>query len=159
MGGAELLTLEALQANRDRLLSYTEAHYGAALVTAALVYALSTALSIPGAVVLSLAMGLLFGRWVGTGLIVISATAGATLVFLAARYLFADAVERRMGPRVRKVAAGFRQDAFQLSAVSAAGPPVSVLAGQPGARSRRARSDLSASHRYRHHPRKLCLRI
>jgi uncharacterized membrane protein YdjX (TVP38/TMEM64 family) len=57
-------------------------------------------------------MGFVFGRWVGTLLVVIAATVGATLVFLAARYLFADAARRRLGPLGAKINAGFTADAF-----------------------------------------------
>ncbi|HEU4885443.1 MAG TPA: VTT domain-containing protein, partial [Longimicrobium sp.] len=58
------------------------------------------------------AMGLLFGRWVGTAAVVLAASVGATLAFLAARYLFADAARRRMGPRLQRLARGFERDAF-----------------------------------------------
>ncbi len=57
-------------------------------------------------------MGFLFGRWVGTVLVVVAATIGATLVFLAARYLFADAARRRMGALGEKINAGFTENAL-----------------------------------------------
>ncbi|HEV2130240.1 MAG TPA: TVP38/TMEM64 family protein [Longimicrobiaceae bacterium] len=112
LGGHRLLSLEALQQHRELLLDYTERRYGLMLAAAIGVYALAVALSIPGAVVLSLAAGFLFGRWVGTVVILIGATLGATLLFLAARYLVADAVQRRLGGRMQKLVAGFRRDAF-----------------------------------------------
>jgi uncharacterized membrane protein YdjX (TVP38/TMEM64 family) len=111
-GGSEWLSLEALKQNRDQLLTFTGQHYYAMLFGGMLVYAASTALSVPGATVLSLAAGLLFGRWVGAGVIVIAATIGATLVFLAARYLFAEAAQRRAGGMARKLIAGFHENAF-----------------------------------------------
>ncbi|MEP6677993.1 MAG: VTT domain-containing protein, partial [Betaproteobacteria bacterium] len=52
------------------------------------------------------------GRWVGTALVVVAATVGAALVFLAARDLFADAARRRMGALGEKINAGFTQNAF-----------------------------------------------
>jgi uncharacterized membrane protein YdjX (TVP38/TMEM64 family) len=76
------------------------------------VYTAATAISVPGAVLLSLATGFLFGRWVGTGVIVISATIGAALVFLAARYLFADAMRAKLGGKLRELSDGFARDAF-----------------------------------------------
>lgn len=112
LGGQRLLSLAALQEHRELLLGYVERQYVPMLAGAALVYALAVALSIPGAVVLSLAAGFLFGRWVGTGVILIGATLGATAIFLAARYLFADAVQRRLGERGRGLIAGFRRDGF-----------------------------------------------
>lgn len=111
-GGSEWLSLEALKQNRDQLLTFTGQHYYTMLFGGMLIYAASTALSVPGATVLSLAAGLLFGRWVGAGVIVIAATTGATLVFLAARYLFAEAAQRRAGGMAKKLIAGFHEDAF-----------------------------------------------
>lgn len=111
-GGSAWLSLENLKTQRDGLLSYTENHYVIMLLLAALVYTASTALSVPGAVILSLAVGLMFGRWVGTLLIVVSATLGATLVFLAARYLFAEAVQKRVGGLGKTLTEGFNEGAF-----------------------------------------------
>lgn len=112
LGGKELLSLETLQAKRDSLLSYTENHYVTMLLICAGVYAGAVAFSLPGAIILSLTVGLLFGRWVGGTIIIISATVGATLVFLAARYLFADAAERWVGGRAKKIIEGFQENAF-----------------------------------------------
>ncbi|HET7033684.1 MAG TPA: TVP38/TMEM64 family protein [Casimicrobiaceae bacterium] len=110
--GERYLTLDTVKANRDALLAFTNAHYVAALAIAFAVYVLATAFSLPGGLVLSLTMGFLFGRWVGTVLVVIAATIGATLVFVAARYLFADAARRRMGALGEKINAGFTENAL-----------------------------------------------
>ena len=111
-GGQHYLSLETVKANRDALLSFTERHFVAALVIAFLVYVGAIALSLPGGLVLSLTMGFLFGRWVGTVLVVIAATVGATLVFMAARYLFADAARKRLGAIGERINAGFTENAF-----------------------------------------------
>ena len=110
--GERYLTLDAVKANRDALLAFTNAHYAAALAIAFAVYVFATAFSLPGGLVLSLTMGFLFGRWVGTLLVVVAATIGATLVFIAARYLFADAARRRMGALGEKINAGFTENAL-----------------------------------------------
>ncbi len=112
LGGQRYLTLDALKAHRDALLAFTDAHYAAALAIAFAVYVGAVAFSLPGAVVLSLAAGFVFGRWVGTALVVLAATTGATLVFVAARYVFADAARRRLGAVGRRINAGFTADAF-----------------------------------------------
>ncbi|HHH36979.1 MAG TPA: TVP38/TMEM64 family protein [Gammaproteobacteria bacterium] len=112
LDGDRYLTLEALKSHRDALLAFTRAHYALALAAGLVIYAVATALSVPGATVLSLAAGLLFGRWMGTALILAAATLGAVLVFLAARHLFAEAARRRMGPLARRLSEGFRRDAF-----------------------------------------------
>jgi uncharacterized membrane protein YdjX (TVP38/TMEM64 family) len=112
LGGERYLTLESIKANRDALLGFTERHYVAALVIAFLVYAGAVAFSLPGGLALSLATGFVFGRWVGTVLVVLAATLGATLVFLAARYIFADAARKRLGAWGEKINDGFTQNAF-----------------------------------------------
>jgi len=111
-GAHDWLTVATLQTHRDQLLAYTDEHYWAALAAALLIYAGTVALSVPGASIMSLALGMLFGRWLGTLLIIVAATLGATLVFLAARHLFADAVRRRLGERAAKLIGGFQEDAF-----------------------------------------------
>ena len=112
LDGARYLSLDAVKAHRDALLAFTQAHFVASVAIAFAVYVAATAFSVPGALVLSLTMGFLFGRWLGTALVVIAATIGATLVFLAARYLFADAARRRMGALGEKINAGFTENAL-----------------------------------------------
>jgi uncharacterized membrane protein YdjX (TVP38/TMEM64 family) len=112
LGGPRYVSFESLRAHRDDLLALRDRHYAAMLAGSALVYAAAVALSLPGGVLLSLTVGFLFGRWVGTGVVVVAATAGATAAFLAARYLLADWARRRMGPRLGRLAAGFEEDAF-----------------------------------------------
>ena len=111
-GGQKYLNLETLKANRDALIQYAEQHYALALLIGFLIYTVSTALSLPGGLILSLAVGLVFGRWAGTVLIVFAATLGATLVFLAARYLFANMARKRIGGLAQKINVGFTKDAF-----------------------------------------------
>jgi uncharacterized membrane protein YdjX (TVP38/TMEM64 family) len=72
----------------------------------------TVALSIPGAVLLTVLGGFLFG-WLVAGLVVVvAATAGASLVFLAARTSLGDLLAQRAGPRLNALAKGFRDDAF-----------------------------------------------
>ncbi|MBP8295130.1 MAG: TVP38/TMEM64 family protein [Burkholderiales bacterium] len=112
LGGQRYLSLETIKANRDALLDFTRDHHMAMMGIAFLVYAVAVAGSLPGAVVLSLTCGFLFGRWWGSLVIVLAATLGATLVFLAARYLFADWARTRMGALGQKINAGFSENAF-----------------------------------------------
>lgn len=112
LGGQKYVSLEAIKLHRDGLLDYCKDHYVLMLILAFLVYTVSTALSLPGGLMLSLTVGFLFGRWVGTALIVVAATLGATMVFLAARYLFADWAKNRMGGLAKKLNEGFTKDAF-----------------------------------------------
>ena len=112
LDGQRYLSLDAVKANRDLLLAFADRHFAAALAIAFVVYAGTVALSLPGGLVLSLTVGFVFGRWVGTALVVVAATVGATLVFLAARYLFADAARQRLGALGAKINAGFTESAF-----------------------------------------------
>ncbi|MFO1324696.1 MAG: TVP38/TMEM64 family protein [Burkholderiales bacterium] len=112
LGGQRYLTLETIKSNRDALLRFTEAHFAAALVIGFLIYVGAVAFSLPGALLLSLTAGFVFGRWVGTALVIVAATVGATIVFVAARYIFADAARRRLGALGERINAGFTQNAF-----------------------------------------------
>jgi uncharacterized membrane protein YdjX (TVP38/TMEM64 family) len=106
------LSLDTVKANRDSLLVYTQEHYGPAVVLFILVYILQTAFSLPGATIMTLAGGFLFGSLWATLYVNIGATAGATLAFLAARYLFHEWVERKFGDRLGPIQEGFAKNAF-----------------------------------------------
>ncbi|MDH7499505.1 MAG: TVP38/TMEM64 family protein [candidate division NC10 bacterium] len=112
LGGNRAFNLANLKAHRETLLLYVQDHRAFMLIAAMVIYTASIALSLPIALLLSLATGFLFGRWVGTAIIVCSATLGATLAFLAARYLFAEAARRRMGHLAERLVAGFHQNDF-----------------------------------------------
>jgi uncharacterized membrane protein YdjX (TVP38/TMEM64 family) len=106
------LSLEGLKANRDRLLGFADAHYGVAVGLFVLAYVLQTAFSLPGGAIMTLAGGFLFGAFAGTLYVNVGATTGATLAFLASRYLLRDWVERRFGDRLGPIQAGFARNAF-----------------------------------------------
>jgi uncharacterized membrane protein YdjX (TVP38/TMEM64 family) len=106
------LSLDTLKANRDSLLVFTQEHYGPAVILFILVYILQTAFSLPGATIMTLAGGFLFGSLWATLYVNIGATAGATLAFLAARYLFHEWVERKFGDRLGPIQEGFAKNAF-----------------------------------------------
>ncbi len=108
----QYLSLEALKNNRDNLLAYTESNYGFAVALFVLVYIVQTAFSLPGGAILTLAGGFLFGSLLGTIYVNLGATSGATLAFLAARYLLRDWVEQKFGDRLEFIQAGFAQNAF-----------------------------------------------
>ena len=106
------LSLDALKENRDYLLSFTETHAAIAAALFILVYVAVTGLSLPGAVILTLAGGFLFGAVWGTLFVNLGATSGATLAFLASRYLLRDWVERKFGKWLGPVQQGFQKNAF-----------------------------------------------
>jgi uncharacterized membrane protein YdjX (TVP38/TMEM64 family) len=106
------LSLETLKANRDSLLVFTQDNYVPAVALFILVYILQTSFSLPGATIMTLAGGFLFGSLWGPIYVNIGATTGATLAFLAARYLFHQWVERKFGDRLGPIQDGFAKNAF-----------------------------------------------
>lgn len=106
------LTLEAVKTNRDRLLAWTEAHYARSVGLFIAVYVAQTALALPGAAVLTLTAGFLFGSLWGTVYANLGATMGATVAFLAARYVLAEWIERRFGARLAALQQGFARNGF-----------------------------------------------
>lgn len=97
------LTLSAIKANRHALLDFYAAHTLLMVAAFMAIYILQTALSLPGAAILSLAAGAIFGPVMGTLYACIAATIGATLAFLAVRSLLRDAVLTRFGDRLEGV--------------------------------------------------------
>ena len=112
------LTLENLQARHQALLLYCQQ---APLQSAALyfiLYVLVTTLSLPGAALLTLLGGALFGLWPGILLVSFASTLGATLAMLVSRYLLRDWVQHRFAGQMRTVNDGVARDgAFYLFAL------------------------------------------
>jgi uncharacterized membrane protein YdjX (TVP38/TMEM64 family) len=106
------LSLDAVKQNRDRLLAFTESNYAASVALFILTYIVVTGLSLPGAVILTLAGGFAFGGVFGTLFVNLGATTGATLAFLVARYLLRDWVEQKFGKWIEPVQQGFAKNAF-----------------------------------------------
>lgn len=108
----QFLSLTALKENRDSLLAFVDTNFGAAVGIFILTYVLVAGLSLPGAVILTLAGGFLFGGILATLFINIGATTGATLAFLTARYLLRDTVEQKFGKWLGPFQEGFAKNAF-----------------------------------------------
>jgi uncharacterized membrane protein YdjX (TVP38/TMEM64 family) len=110
-GGSRYLTFLALARNHDWLCGLVQQWGILAAFVYIMVYAILVALSVPGAAVLTIAGGFLFGTWIGGLCAVIGATLGATGIFLAARGGLGG-LAQRAGRFVGKLEAGFRADAF-----------------------------------------------
>lgn len=106
------LSLTALKDNRDSLLAFTDANFMAAVAIFIGAYAMVAGLSLPGAVILTLAGGLLFGAGWATVFVNVGATTGATVAFLTARYLLRDTVEQKFGKWLGPFQEGFAKNAF-----------------------------------------------
>lgn len=111
-GAWRLLNLDAVKTHAEALRSFTETHYLQALALALLVYLTAASLSLPSGTVLALTFGYLFGRWIATALVVIAATLGATIVFLAARYLFGETRRKKLGRIGERIDTELTHDGF-----------------------------------------------
>ncbi|HPA89903.1 MAG TPA: FAD-dependent oxidoreductase [Quisquiliibacterium sp.] len=105
-----LLTLDQLKASRDALVGTYQARPVTTLLIYFGVYVLATALSIPGALILTLAGGAMFGLAVGLVVVSFASSLGALLAFLAARYLLRDTVQSRFGRSLAPINEGVRRD-------------------------------------------------
>jgi len=110
-GGRHYLTFAALAENRAFLSALVVNGGALAVIGFILAYAGLTALSVPGAMLMTLASGFLFGPWLGALAALVGATLGAGAVFLAARAGLAGLADRA-GPKVQRLKSGFREDAF-----------------------------------------------
>lgn len=109
------LTLDALKAGQASFAAWYDASPLLVAGGYLLLYVAVTALSLPGAAVMTLAGGALFGLWTGTLLVSFASSIGATLAFLVSRFLLRDWVQRRYGQRLAAVNAGMAKDgAFYL---------------------------------------------
>ncbi len=106
------LSLTALKENRDSLSAFADANFAGAVGIFIVIYAIVTGLSLPGAVILTLAGGFLFGAVLATLLVNVGATTGATLAFLTARYVLRDTVEQKLGKWLGPFQEGFAKNAF-----------------------------------------------
>lgn len=114
-GLGEYLTLSALQSGRGRLVAIVEGDPITSSVAFFAFYVAVTALSLPGAAVMTLAAGAIFGLWWGLVLVSFASSVGATFAFLLSRTLLRSWVQSRFGARLGTINDGFERDgAFYL---------------------------------------------
>lgn len=109
-GLGSYLSLESLKANQQSLENYIQENFIVSALTFLLTYIFITALSLPGAALLTLASGALFGVLGGTLLASVASTTGATLAFLGSRFLFRSSVEGKLGDRLRPLEEGLAKE-------------------------------------------------
>jgi dihydrolipoamide dehydrogenase len=111
----QYLSLESLKAHQASLHSFYLEQPGIVAVIFAIVYILSTALSLPGATILTLAGGAIFGLGLGVALASFSSTLGATLAFLASRFFLRDLIQNKFKDKIANVNQGIKKEgAFYL---------------------------------------------
>jgi uncharacterized membrane protein YdjX (TVP38/TMEM64 family) len=108
----QYLSLESLKSNRDQLRAFYEANAVVMIAAFIGVYIVTVALSLPGATILTLCAGAIFGSVTGTLVVNVGATIGATLAFLAARFLLRDWVEKKFGAKLKPFNDGFSKNAI-----------------------------------------------
>lgn len=106
------VSLETLRENYEAWRDWAGAHPVLAGLGFVAVYAGAVTISLPGALWLTMAAGVLFGWALGGAYAWIGATTGAVLIFIAARTAFQDAIRERMGGKLEKFRAGFERDSF-----------------------------------------------
>ncbi|HYD96577.1 MAG TPA: FAD-dependent oxidoreductase [Noviherbaspirillum sp.] len=106
----QYLNLQYLKQSRQAFQAYYAQQPAAAVMAYFAIYVLVTALSIPGAAVVTLAGGALFGLWLGTVVVSFASAAGATLAFLASRHVLRDWVTARFRKQFDAINAGIERD-------------------------------------------------
>jgi len=112
MGFDAYLSFEALRDNRDDLIRWSEANQLLAIGSFMAIYAIAVALSLPGATIMTLAGGFIFGTFQATIYVVSAATLGALLIFILARYSLADFFKSKAGKAADKMEQGFKTNAL-----------------------------------------------
>jgi pyruvate/2-oxoglutarate dehydrogenase complex dihydrolipoamide dehydrogenase (E3) component/uncharacterized membrane protein YdjX (TVP38/TMEM64 family) len=104
------LTLDTLKARRDELAALLEERPLLVILGFFLFYVAVTALSLPGAAIMTLAAGAIFGLLLGTAIVSFASAIGASLAFLSSRYVLRDWVKARFGKRVAAIDRGIAKD-------------------------------------------------
>ena len=112
LGLGRYVSLDALRDNRHALAQWVADAGITAWLAYAGIYALIAAFSIPAGALATIVGGFLFGPVIGAGLAIVGATVGATVLFLAARYAFADYLRAKAGPAIRRMERGFNENAL-----------------------------------------------
>ena len=111
----QYLSLENFKASQADIVAAKDANPALYIAGFFLLYVAVTGLSIPGAAIITLVAGALFGVVLGTIIVSFASTMGATLAFLSSRYLLRDWVQGKFGERLRAVDDGLEKDgAFYL---------------------------------------------
>jgi uncharacterized membrane protein YdjX (TVP38/TMEM64 family) len=112
MGWHKLLSFKTIGLNYEGLKAYIDEHLLTSLLIYVGAYTAVVALSLPGALIMTLAGGLLFGWQIGAPATVIAATVGATIIFVIAKTSLGPALAAKAGPWLSKLREGFQENAL-----------------------------------------------
>jgi uncharacterized membrane protein YdjX (TVP38/TMEM64 family) len=111
----QYLTLDYLKASQDKFTQLYVNHRLAVIAVYMTIYIVVTALSLPGAAVMTLAGGAMFGFWIGVIVVSFASTIGATLACFVARFLLRDWVQNKFGEKLSAINKGIEEEgAFYL---------------------------------------------
>ena len=117
-GGTQYLSFSYLKDQQATLQEYSQDHPWSVAATYFVIYVVVTALSLPGAAIMTLAGGALLGFWVGLITVSFASTIGASLAFIIARYLAGNWVRERYASTLRAIDEGVEKEgAFYLFAL------------------------------------------
>lgn len=106
----QYLTLDYLKSEKDHLTSIYQHDKLTTIIVFMLVYIAVTALSLPGAAIMTIAAGVIFGVFEGSIIVSFASTIGATLAFLAARFVLRDSVQRKFGDKLKAIDEGMERE-------------------------------------------------
>lgn len=112
LGFDKYLTVDALRENRGILLEFVVANPTIAPLLFMAFYTTAVAFSLPGAMIISITGGFLFGSVLGTTWVVLSATLGATILFAVAKTSLGDSLRAKAGPWLKVMEKGFQENAL-----------------------------------------------
>jgi uncharacterized membrane protein YdjX (TVP38/TMEM64 family) len=113
----DYLTFETLQDNREALLAFRDQNYVLMVLVYAAIYVLIVSFSLPGAAVATVTGGFLFDLWIGAAISVVSATLGASVIFLAARWGMGASLSARLDASegtIRRIRDGLRDNEISV---------------------------------------------
>ena len=111
----QYLTLEYIKSQQQSLENYYQQNPSQSLIIYFIAYVIITGLSLPGAAIMTLAGGAVFGLLTGTIIVSFASTLGATVAFLVSRYILRDSVQTKFGDKLSAINEGIRKDgAFYL---------------------------------------------
>jgi uncharacterized membrane protein YdjX (TVP38/TMEM64 family) len=106
----QYLSLEYLKTSQDKFTQIYTSHRLPVIASYMAIYIVVTALSLPGAAVMTLAGGAMFGFWIGVLVVSFASTIGATLACFVARFLLRDWVQNRFGEKLSRMNKGIEKE-------------------------------------------------
>jgi uncharacterized membrane protein YdjX (TVP38/TMEM64 family) len=108
----DYVTFDALREHRETMLALVAEHRLLAPLIFMVIYVAAIAFSLPGGAIMTIAGGFLFGTVAAASMVVVSATLGATILFMVAKTAVGDALRAKAGPWIGKMAQGFQDNAL-----------------------------------------------